>query len=85
MPTYDYRCDANDRIIEVTHRMSETITTWGELCGKAGLATGETNPETPVTRLATGGNVIKSVGIKSDFTPSCPTGSCCAGGMCGLN
>ena len=37
MPTYDYRCEANGRVVEVRHRMSERLTTWGELCKLAGL------------------------------------------------
>ncbi|MES9980902.1 MAG: zinc ribbon domain-containing protein, partial [Candidatus Thiodiazotropha sp. 6PLUC5] len=32
MPTYDYRCEANSRVVEVSHRMSEEILNWGELC-----------------------------------------------------
>jgi hypothetical protein len=84
MPTYDYRCDINGRVVEVSHRMSEKIATWGELCSKASIAPGDTALETPVMRMATGGNVIRSIGIKSDPAPACSTGSCCAGGMCGL-
>lgn len=85
MPTYDYRCAANGQVVEVTHRMSEQITTWGDLCHKAGIAIGETPGNAPVTRMATGGNLLKSIGVKTDFAPSCAPGSCCAGGMCGLN
>jgi len=29
MPTYDYRCDANGKTVEVIHRMSEQLNTWG--------------------------------------------------------
>ena len=32
MPTYDYRCDTNGQVLEVSHRMSEPLSTWGELC-----------------------------------------------------
>ena len=87
MPTYDYRCDTNDRVIEVSHRMSETLTSWGELCEHAGMELGDTPADAPVHRLATGGNVITSSSLGSGCSPmpSCATGSCCAGGMCGLN
>ncbi|NKN31767.1 zinc ribbon domain-containing protein [Marichromatium bheemlicum] len=85
MPTYDYRCDANDRVIEVSHRMSETLSTWGELCARAGIEPGDTAPETPVRRLATGGNLIASTSLGSGAAPACcPSGSCCSNGMCGL-
>lgn len=84
MPTYDYRCDANDRVIEVNHRMSESLTNWGELCARAGIDVGDTPADAPVHRLATGGSVISSNSLGSGAAPCCPTGSCCSGGFCGL-
>ncbi len=85
MPTYDYRCEANDRIVEVSHRMNDVVQTWGELCALAGIDPGDTPPDSPVTRLATGGNVI--TGTSRDEAPpsSCETGACCSGGLCGLD
>jgi hypothetical protein len=83
MPTYDYRCDANGQVLEVTHRMSETLATWGDLCERAGVAPGDTPLESPVHRLATGGNVISSSNLGSG--PACGTGACCPTGVCGLN
>jgi hypothetical protein len=85
MPTYDYRCDANGQVLEVTHRMSETLATWGDLCQRAGIEPGDTPPESPVHRLATGGNVISSGNLGSGAAPACGTGGCCPSGVCGLN
>lgn len=85
MPTYDYRCEANGRVVEVSHRMSERMTTWGELCERANLACGETPPEAPVTRLATGGNLISHDTLGSGSAPACGTGGCCPTGVCGLD
>jgi hypothetical protein len=85
MPTYDYRCDANGRVVEVQHRMSESLATWGELCAAAGLEPGDTPAESPVRRLATGGNVISGKALGSGAAPACTTGTCCPGGFCGLN
>ena len=85
MPTYDYRCDANGKVLEVSHRMSDTISTWGDLCERAGVAPGNTPADSPVQRLATGGNVISSNNLGSGSPPACSTGSCCPGGVCGLN
>ena len=85
MPTYDYRCEANGRVVEVMHRMSEQMNTWGELCEKAGIEPGDTPDDTPVTRMATGGNFISSSGTGADPAPACPPGGCCPGGMCGLD
>lgn len=84
MPTYDYRCEANGRVVEVKHRMSETLSTWGELCAQAGLEAGNTPPDSPVQRLATGGQVVKS-GRLGDATPPCASGPCCGGGACGFD
>lgn len=85
MPTYDYRCDANERVVEVQHRMSEELATWGELCAAAGIEPGDTPVDSPVRKLATGGNLISGGSLGSGAAPACSTGSCCAGGFCGLN
>lgn len=87
MPTYDYRCGANGRVLEVSHRMSETLSTWGELCRQAGVEPGETPTEAPVERLATGGNIISALsrGGAAAPMPACATGNCCQGGMCNLH
>jgi len=84
MPTYDYRCETNGRVVEVKHAMTELLTTWGELCQQAGLELGETSPQAPVTRLITGGQFISSSRLGDAPAPSCGAGPCCAGGMCGL-
>lgn len=84
MPTYDYRCDANNRVVEVTHRMNESVSTWRELCERAGVNPGDTPLESPVHRLATGGNIVSSNNLGSGAAPACSTGSCCPGGMCGI-
>lgn len=84
MPTYDYRCEANGRVLEVKHRMSEEINTWGELCERAGIEAGETPADSPVKRLATGGQVVTSSNLGNDSAPTCGMGGC-ASGMCGLN
>jgi hypothetical protein len=84
MPTYDYRCDTNGRVLEVSHRMNESLSTWGELCERAGIEPADTPTDAPVHRLATGGNVISSSNLGSGSAPACSTGACCPGGMCGL-
>ncbi|MGH8290817.1 MAG: hypothetical protein ACREV7_17690 [Steroidobacteraceae bacterium] len=40
MPTYEYRCEANGRVLEVRHNMAERLSSWGELCERAGVAPG---------------------------------------------
>jgi hypothetical protein len=87
MPTYDYRCESNGRVLEVSHRMTENLSTWGELCQRAGVDTGDTPADAPVHRLATGGNIISSTsrGSGGAPAPACATGTCCPNGFCGLN
>ncbi|HHO67554.1 MAG TPA: zinc ribbon domain-containing protein [Gammaproteobacteria bacterium] len=84
MPTYDYVCEANGRVVEVKHRMSETLSTWGELCQRAGVDCGDTPADAPVQRLATGGQVVSSSSL-GDSAPPCAAGGCCGGGVCGLD
>jgi len=83
MPTYDYRCAANGRVVEVRHRMSEKLTTWGEVCEKAGIDIGDTDHAVPVERLITGGGVVSSSALSNPEPPSCGPGGC-GGGICGL-
>jgi len=87
MPTYDYRCERNGRVVEIQHRMSETVSTWGELCARANLPCGDTPADAPVVRLATGGNFISSKALGSGHAPAptCGTGGCCPTGMCGFD
>lgn len=87
MPTYDYRCEANGRMVEVMHRMSDQMSTWGEVCEKAGIEAGDTPKDAPVVRMATGGNVINGsrLGSGIDPAPACSTGACCPGGVCGID
>ena len=84
MPSYDYRCAANERIVEVRHGVSEKLQTWGELCAKAGIEPGDTPTDSPVDRLITGGGIVSSGVLSNPEPPSCGSGGC-AGGMCGLN
>jgi hypothetical protein len=87
MPTYDYRCATNGRVLEVSHRMSENLNTWGDLCRHAGVETGETPADAPVQRLATGGNVISSTsrGSSAAPLPPCASGHCCPSGGCSMH
>ncbi len=84
MPTYDYVCEVNAQVLEVKHSMSEAIKTWVELCERAGIDPGDTPADTPVNKLATGGQVVKRSSLGSGAAPACDNGGCCAGGMCGL-
>jgi len=85
MPTYDYHCPANGRVIEVSHKMADQVLTWGELCRRADLPLGSTPGNARVERLITGGNVITGpLGARQERP--CDTGPCgspaCGGGGC---
>ncbi len=84
MPTYDYRCPSNGRVVEVKHRMAEKATTWGQLCDMASINPEDTPLDSPVERLATGGNVVTSNSLNSGNEPPCASGGCCPGGACGI-
>lgn len=92
MPTYEYICPTNRTIVEVAHRMSERLATWGELCERSGADPGETPEDTPVERLLSAPMIAtdgKSDGF-SDFgcgngacdmpNPMGGGGGCCCGG-----
>ena len=83
MPTYDYRCDTNQRELEVRHSMNTEVSNWGELCELAGLEPGDTPADSPVKRLATGGNIV-GAGSRAEMTMPA-AGGCCGGGGCGIH
>ena len=53
MPRYDYICDENGVTLEVVHRISQRIETWGQLCALAQIDAGETDPAMPVRKVFT--------------------------------
>ncbi len=84
MPSYDYRCRSNGRVVEVRHGMNEKLEQWGEVCERAGIERGETPADEPVERLISGGAVVSSSALSNPEAPACGAGGC-GGGMCGLN
>jgi predicted nucleic acid-binding Zn ribbon protein len=82
VPTYEYRCEANDRVVEVSHKMAEKLHTWGELCERAGISPGRTSPKAPIQKLISAGFISSGSG-----EPACATGPCempaCGSGGCG--
>lgn len=87
MPTYDYRCLADGRVYEVQHSMREQLQTWGELCQKLGIDSGELAADSPIERLANGGQVVKANSLKNNVPPCAVGAPCCApmGGGCGVS
>lgn len=82
MITYEYFCETNGKTIEVSHRMQESIKTWGELCQKAEIALEDTSASAPVERLISGGLLFKgeSSSKKSDLPIAdtcCGRSNCC--------
>jgi hypothetical protein len=77
MPTYEYRCDANGRTVEVSHAMSTTLTTWGDLADAAGIEPGDTPADTPIERVISLANIGTSGGTAGSPPPhSCGPGCC---------
>jgi hypothetical protein len=50
MPTYVYFCEANGQTAELSHRISELLGTWGELCQQSGSASGQIPARSPTRR-----------------------------------
>jgi predicted nucleic acid-binding Zn ribbon protein len=84
MPSYDYRCSVNGRVVEVRHGINEKLANWGEVCATAGIELDGTAADAPVERLITGGGVVASAALSNPEAPTCGAGGC-GGGMCGLN
>ncbi len=82
MPTYDYQCPANGQIFEVKHRISETVSTWGELCALTGMDCGDLPANSAVNKLANGGQVVSSSSLGNPTAPACASGPCCGRNMC---
>jgi hypothetical protein len=74
MPTYEYRCPANGRTVEVSHPMADSVKTWGDLCARAGIDPGNTAPGEPVEKAVTLGFVRSG---KSGPGPAGPCGAGC--------
>ena len=51
MPRYDYRCETNGRVVEVTHGMNERLATWGEVCARSGEDVGDTPADAAVEKV----------------------------------
>jgi len=86
MPKYDYFCEANGQVVEVSHSMQERLSSWGELCARSGLPLGATPSDSPVKKLITGGGVVHSSALKNPEAPPCQTGApCCGANRCGWN
>jgi hypothetical protein len=71
MPLYEYYCDANGQTLEVTHSMSEDLTTWGQLCALTHKDPGGTPNDAPIERMISrvlvqspkGNSDLKSMGF----------------------
>ncbi|OMH38134.1 zinc ribbon domain-containing protein [Motiliproteus sp. MSK22-1] len=84
MPTYDYRCTATGECYEVHHSIKEKLSTWGELCQITGRDAGDIALDSPVERLATGGQVVSRSALNNPDLPPCTSGNGCPRGGCGV-
>ncbi len=85
MPKYDYLCEANGQVVEVSHPMNEHLLTWGEVCARASIELGQTPSDFPVKKLITGGGVVRPGALKNPELPPCQTGApCCGANSCGF-
>lgn len=66
MPTYDYQCAANGRTVQVQHRMSESVSTWGEVCALGKIEPGDTPRDTPVAKVILAATTMHRKNLGSD-------------------
>lgn len=78
MPAYDYRCETNGRLYEVSHSMSLTLKTWKELAEVGSFEDKSIPDDTEVTRVLTTGGIVKSSSLKNP-APPCMSGQGCSG------
>jgi predicted nucleic acid-binding Zn ribbon protein len=83
VPTYEYRCEANGRVVEVRHKMAERLATWGELCERAEISRGKTDPAAPVEKLISAGFIGTGTSEPACAAPACGNGFC-GSGACGI-
>lgn len=85
MPTYEYHCPANGHLVEVRHGMAERLASWGELCERASISPGATDPASPVEKLISAGFIssspAKGEACEAPGCGRCGAGSCGAGGF----
>lgn len=79
MPRYEYRCEANGRVVEVTHGMSERLSTWGEVRSAAGLEADGTPDAAPVERLVSLSFVSGGASPSGGGGHACGRPGCCGG------
>lgn len=53
MPVYEYHCEDNGCVVEVSHPMAAKLHTWGELCYVAQIPLQDTDPLAPISRIFT--------------------------------
>jgi hypothetical protein len=80
MLTYQYQCPNNGEVLEVRHRMSERIETWGELCARLERELGATPAAAPVERVISGGLMAS---VNGGTARSTEMNLPIAGGCCG--
>jgi len=71
MAVYVYACPTNGQVVEVRHKMNQSIRNWGELCFAAQIPLGDTPFETPVHKhftppaiaIPTANSTLKNAGF----------------------
>lgn len=77
MPTYQYHCEKNGETLEVQHRMTETLKTWGQLCAKLERDLGKTPADAPIETVISGGLMAMVNGGTPKSESLLPMAGCC--------
>ena len=76
MPYYEYHCETNGCTLEIRHRMSERVETWGALVERAGVERGRTPADAPVEKLISAPVPLTGSAGDKDFR-GCGSGCAC--------
>ncbi|AJQ95406.1 hypothetical protein [Gynuella sunshinyii] len=79
MPTYHYRCEANQQIYEVRHSMNTKLRNWSDLEQMTGNHDASIPGDTPVEKVLTAVGIVKSSTLKNPEAPPCANKNYCGG------
>jgi len=65
MPTYERFCETNGQTAGISHRMSELLGAWAELCQQSGIASGQISARRPIRRLISAAARLTGKGLRA--------------------
>ena len=80
MPTYEYFCETKGQTAALSHRISELLETWGELCQQNGSAAGPIPARSPIRRPLSAAPLLTGKGASAaPWAAKSAAGAACGG------